>query len=500
MNRTTSTFGKTLATLMATGMLLLFLSTAWAALPTGDFDLDKDADGSDLFKLGQNLSGGSLDPADIEIFTINFGLPQITHARSISQWEITWTFDQPTRFGQFANEDFWVLGPVTIIAIDPASVTVEGRVMNGSMLDPSPQSGSNQGYDSSMYAGYGPYYQDELNAARPGGKDLSRNNPLFIASAHCLVSAISKPEAGVRPQLQTAAVLTILPQVPLSNSFRPAYSGSDKTIRFHVDQMRMDLLANLAPVSSTPDMVSVLNWFARPFLDHVPNWMSDYHHPEDNLPYYGRDISARIGDGALVLQLDLPVEQKQTLLIRYLQVGIDFYGVLMDGGQENWVPDGGHSSGRKWPILFAGLILGDAAMQAVGPGDGTGLGWFGEDAQTFYVTQADVDREHTPDLRNCYYEPYEPEDISLPEWGIRHGTDPLADNKAWCAIYRQCCTANAWPGFVLAARIMGAKELWGHDVLFDYQDRYMAIQTPGTWQRSWSRFSEEMWETYRDQY
>jgi hypothetical protein len=40
---------------MAMGIRLLSLSTPWAALPTGDFDLDTDADGRDIFKLGQNL-------------------------------------------------------------------------------------------------------------------------------------------------------------------------------------------------------------------------------------------------------------------------------------------------------------------------------------------------------------------------------------------------------------------------------------------------------------
>ncbi len=428
------------------------------------------------------------------------GLENANQTQSISQFGIIWTFSAPVTFGQFANGDYWVVGPVTINDIDPPSQELDGRIMNGSMLDPSPRDGTDQGYDSAMYAGYGPHFRDDLNVARPGGQDLTELNALVITAGHSLVSSISLPESGARPQLKTAAVLSVLSDIPPNNSFRPPYSGPDKTIRFQTDRINSSLLASLPRISTTPSLATAEDWFARPYIDHVPNWMSDYHHPQDNLPNYGRQIAARIGDGALMLQLDFSPAEKQTLLIRYLQVGIDLYGVLKDGGQNNWVPNGGHASGRKWPILFAGLIFGDADMKNIGAGDGSGPFHFGEDGQTFFVSQGDVDRTHTPDLRGCTYQAYEQADIGLPEWGIRHSTNPLADNKSWCTVYRQCCTANAWSGFVLAAHIMDARALWSHDALFDYQDRYMAIETAGTWQRSWTNFSEEMWDTYREHY
>ena len=47
---------------------------------------------------------------------------------------------------------------------------------------------------------------------------------------------------------------------------------------------------------------------------------------------------------------------------------------------------------------------------------------------------------------------------------------------------------------------MDAKDLWAHDPLFDYQDRYMDTQTPGDWTRCWDDFTEEMWDTYRELY
>jgi len=40
-------------------------------------------------------------------------------AASVTQSGITWTFDKPYEVGQFANSDWWVLGPVQITAITP---------------------------------------------------------------------------------------------------------------------------------------------------------------------------------------------------------------------------------------------------------------------------------------------------------------------------------------------------------------------------------------------
>ena len=38
---------------------------------------------------------------------------------SVSQYGITWTFERPARAGRFVNGDWYVVGPVTVKAIDP---------------------------------------------------------------------------------------------------------------------------------------------------------------------------------------------------------------------------------------------------------------------------------------------------------------------------------------------------------------------------------------------
>lgn len=424
------------------------------------------------------------------------------YTRQISQFGITWTFSEDVPYGRFANGDYWVVGPVTIVGIDPASIETGGRTINGSMINPTPRNGSVQGYDSAMYGNYGPHFDAALNVARPNQQDLSTANPLIVAPNASLVSSTSDPTAGARPQLLTAAILTVMDTAPPDGAFRPPYCGADKTIHHYRQELHYERLASLAPVASTPPLADVERYFERPWIDHVPNWVADYLHPGDNLPHYGREMADEVGIGALMLLLNFSDQEKETLLTRYVQLGIDLYGVVLDGGQNNWPPNGGHESGRKWPIIMAGIMLDDAAMQSIGPGDGSGRAYFGEDGQTFYVTQADIDMVHSPDPRAAAEE-YAQTDLGLPEWGIVHATNATADNKNWEATYRLCCTGVAWSGFVLAARIMDARALWGHDALFDYQDRYMQVTAddgayPG-W-RAWDDFSEEMWDTYRADY
>lgn len=434
----------------------------------------------------------------------------------ISQFGITWTFNKDYSVGEFANGDYWVIGPVTIIKIDPASVEVNGRIINGSMVNPSPRLGQKQGYDSKLYAEYHKAgdYDPGLNAALPGGMDLSQSNPLILQPNCSLVSVVSIPNAEGAAQLQVAAILTVLDSVPEEGSFRPPYSGTDKTIRFNTSQLNYTLLASLKPVPGSPGLSVVERYFERPWIDHIPLWPARAQHPVDNMPDYGREMATQIGVGALMLHLNYSNTQKEKLLVRYLQLGIDLYGIVQDGGEKNWTGMGGHASGRKFPILFAGLVLDNPDMKNIGERSGDYLysdGYgpnnvppdyvhFGEDDQTFYVTQVDIDATHSsqwnPDRRDVQKIPYEREDIGLPEWGIVHAIVPEQSNKYWNTAYRRV-SSPCWGGIVLAVHIMGAKDLWNHDVLFDYKDRYM--QATPDW-RQMSRFVESMWDVYRNDY
>lgn len=441
-------------------------------------------------------------------------------AMSISQFGITWDFAEEAEYGQFANGDYWVVGPVSISRITPASVETMGittgyeftpstsgdaepRTMHGSMLNPSPRSNTTQGYESETTQGYdsetyawhsnpetGKRYPTNYGASLNVALGVSDDNRLQLPAGSSLVSSISH-EQGERPQIKTHAVLTVLDFAPAEGSFRPPYSGSNKTVGFNKDQLNYSLLQRITPVASVLDISTVSDYFEKPWIDHVPNFGARYIHASDNMPDYGREISTDIGEAALMLHLDYSDMEKEELLIRFVQLGIDFYGITQDGGENNWLPNGGHESGRKWPIMFAGLMLGDTDMANIGFTDVQ----FGEDGQTFYVDQEVVDRNYEEDCGG-----YASEQIGMPEYGIRHSYNPKADNALWSeSAYRRCCTANAWGGFVLAAHIMDQQANWNHDALFDYQDRYMSTEQENYYRQT-STFVEDMWDTYRGGY
>ncbi len=434
-------------------------------------------------------------------------------ASALQQFGITWTFDTTYPVGQFANRDFWVVGPVKIIGINPPSTLVSGRIRNGSMLNPVPGNAS-QGYDNSMPSNT---YDAALNVAY----SRSSSNPLVLAAHSSLVSTISLDAAGSLPQLQRAAVLTVLTSPAAAGSFRPPYSGSDKTIKFDKSALNYSLLKSLAPVAETPTLASVEAMFAAPWIDHQGTWVARYQHPSLNMPDYGREMHTNIGIGALMLHLNFTNAQKETLFIRYVQLGIDLYGVVANGGSWHWFNDGGHAGGRKWPILFAGLALHDTDMESIGAQSGdslyqTGYGpahnppgyvHFGEDDQTFYVASLDVSVTNgptwNPDSRDAQRIPYSSSDLGLPEWGIRHSSNPELSNK-WLPTEYRAVACPPFHGTALAALLTpGGKARWNHDAFFDYTDRYMAFTAPGGeyagWWRSMSNFTANMWDTYRAQ-
>jgi len=327
----------------------------------------------------------------------------------ISQFGITWTFDKQYEYGQFANGDYWVVGPVTIVDINPRSIVSSGRTINGSMVNP--LSTYRQGFDSNIVA-----YDVSYNAGRPSNSDLSVNNPLIVTAGKSVVSTKSLATPIQSVLLENAAVLTVLSSAPPPDSFRPPYVGTDKTIRFNKLNLNYNLLSSLAPVPGTPTLhkdtlsdptnqqETVERRFERPWLDFVPSASGTAIHPTQCMQPYSREAADDVGIGSLMLNLDYSNSEKEILLVRMVQLGIDEYGVVTNGGLNAFENDGGVFSGHKWPILFAGIMLNDSNMKAIGQKSGDylysgsyGAGnpppdyiHFGEDDQTFYVKAADI--------------------------------------------------------------------------------------------------------------
>ena len=459
--------------------------------------------------------------------------PQMAESKktnSITQYGITWTFGTPVEVGQFVTGDYYVVGNCTIVSITPKPG--EGR--NGSELNPA-LNDSRSGYDSRVASGR---YDSRMSAQLP----------ISMKPGDALISTISttQEEFGKLPNwlrksdksgcpVKSACVLTCVEKSLPADAFRPAYCDRSQKI-YYAHDLKRDLLPSL-PYGKETFATSEGQLTIKEFEDHfIRVWLDlvffSFDAPAEYQPQYGRELGRAMGLGSLILMTDIPTAKKEKLLVGMVQNGIDLWGIAKSGFK-GWPAWGGHGSGRKWPIIFAGMMLGDNQMAQPTVTYPNLL--FGEDMQTKYDkgwTGADV-----------VYAGHRGVDangqdvVSTPGWGQYEKLEP----KDWPndpaepgmnEMYRRCCTSHAWVGMALAAKIMHAEKNWNHDAFFNYVDRWMteddtqAIKIikeqtnkePYTkfsyaahgldftnqdyaYQRqTWDSFINEMWAKYRSKY
>jgi len=429
---------------------------------------------------------------------------------SVSQYGITWTFDKPARVGQFVTGDFYVVGPVTVKAIDPAP---EGG-FHGSMLNPQP----------SEYQGYA-----ARNGLENGSDDrvykaeLAAKLPIAMVPGDSLVSTISMDNGktgrtfrlyerhrggGPDSVNKAAAVLTCLDAPVPGDTFRPSYCGKQKK-RYRFRDLNLKLLPSLELTPGAPDLDGLARVFERPWIDHAYSWSSRHIHPIQNMPEYGQQVGHAVEDGGLLLLGSAPLEKKRKLLVGFVQVGVDLFGCV-ERGARGWPGAGGFGSGRKWPIVFAGILFQDKDMQSVkaefGEDDQTAFGKCWTGAKVVFAGQYPIVARENPARFADERGPYE--HLPPSQWKSSMGEG-----------YRRCCTSRCWVGQALAARLMHAEKLWNHDAFFAYVDRWMTeddkefrveidkyypklnlVDETKTWahQGACEDFVKEMWTKYRE--
>ena len=388
---------------------------------------------------------------------------------TLSQYGIIWTFSKPVLAGRFVTGDWWVVGPVEVSSVSPAPK--DG--LNGSVVNP--KAGDKQGYDKRVV-----HYDESMRCLFP----LNLKPGQSLVSTESLKNLGEPPSEAVYPKahkecaLRTAVVLTCLDKAPPADAFRPAYVGDWKEI-FRAGDLHRERLPALARVKDSPDLPKLERNFERIWLDHKAGFTSGFIHPLGNMPDYGREITALVSTAALTLILSDPEKKNETLLLRFIQKGIDNYGVVRSNNVI-WTADGGHDSGRKWPILFAGLLLGHDGMMHVKAA-------FAEDEQTYYgkgfkgqtvlwtIRPVHISARH--------------EESDPAKWGT-FGQGP---NNGFKADGYRKLNGPTWLGQALAARTMGAMELWDHPAYFDYVDRWCKEEG----EAAADPFTKAMWNTYR---
>jgi hypothetical protein len=355
-----------------------------------------------------------------------------------------------------------------------------------------------------LKAGYTQGYDSRSGSFR---KSDAVTLPLELAPNRSLISSISNSslpvdhfnkdlmwEAEKKSQvvMKAAAVLTCLDREPPADAFRPPYAGTEKPL-FRAKDIQWELLPRLQPAGEVPSWEAFERYFQRPWIDHILSWSQQELVPNENQPPYGREYARLVSMASLMVLLDEPRERKEKLTIGLIQRGIDLYGLAMVGGY--WNEGGGHSSGRKWPILFASILLDNPALAhlpdtAVFQEDTQtyyGKGWFGQEVLWQMI------------IHHGNREPYE--EKSPDQW---EKWDKTSES------YRTCCNASAWVGTALAARYLKAMKRWNHDAHFDYVDRWMREDDPyagerGTYPRpkaettTFDPFVTAMWRAHRPQ-
>lgn len=413
---------------------------------------------------------------------------------SLSQYGITWKFNKKVHVGKFITGSYYVVGPVMVTSITP---TPEGG-RNGSMLNGPAKYQS--GYDSRSI-GY--------------SASTTTKAPVNLIPGYSLISSISLKDneknrepvfarhGEPQTNLKSAAVLTCLSTpVPL-DAFQPSYSDTTARV-YRASDLHRELLPKLKRVPKTPDLPTWERIFERPWIDHMMGWGNRETHPTDNMPEYSRETSRAVSIASLMLMEDFTDQQKEKLLLSFVQYGIDLWGTARAGG--GWEAIGGYGNGRKWPIILSGILLGDKEMEK--PNTTIPKIRFGEDEQTKYGkgwTGAKVIfAGHTPvggtGDRGGY------EDLPPSQW-----PGPINTQSEG---YRRCCTSISWVGSALAARIMHAEKSWNHVAYFDYCDRWMTEDdtqalaeikkqlgkdlSSQPQRQTWDPFVDEMWAKYRN--
>lgn len=452
--------------------------------------------------------------------------PQTT-ASSITKDGITWKFSQSVPVGKFVTGDYYVVGPVTITAITPKP-TKSDPYLNGSVVN-LPTSNGKSGFDSRL--------NDGVDESWWFDASLRSYPPIQLKPGDTLVSSISLKVPHTIPEVMRAtdmnaspvkkmSVLTVLANAPSADAFRPSYCDRSQTI-YHANRLQRNLLPSLAPPnpSQTPPLSQFEFWYRRAWIDTNP-FLFDV--PALYMPSYGQHIAFADSYAALLLMLDFPAKEKVRLTNYFVQYGIDLYGCLQAG--VGWPAFGGHHSGRKLPIIFAGVLLNEDGMKNV---SAAYPNQFGEDMQTVYIDKIPgnysqawqgatviygghygVDSDGNP-ISPGVYGPYE--QLQPKDW-------PLYDGYQIGEAYRRCCTSVSWVGEALAARLLHAEKAWNYPAFFDYVDRWMMEddsddvaeikrQTGFDYSSDWERqgqtrfwlqgefpqntFVDDMWKAYR---
>ncbi len=401
----------------------------------------------------------------------------------VTQYGITFFFDDLYTVGKFANGDFWVktdseTGKVVITGIIPDFMFVDDyRWINGWEVNPAAGTKVGHGF-CSEFVGFDLELVPDLPYSAGPGESI-------LKSVRSDVPA-RKDQSSDRCEkcLKTMVVLTVVAEPPPGNGslvFRPPYVATNKPY-YYVDSMRTDLLPSVEPAGIPPTLQQIARNYKMVQVEHTGRSMGYDMRPLDNFvnSVYGGAVGSRYGEAALRLMLNDPLEDKMEALINFTQMSIDFYHSTLEG--RDFGAGGGHQPGHILPLAWFAVMLGDDEAKNYVKNEAVIKTWehdflqpsirdstralYGSEDNVFgsfepyrYWNYITLDLAPTNMSNICYPDPY----------GYIDGGGSL--NRPLSSY--QTTMSGVWQGVAAAGVIMPElAEMYNHPLLFDYVERW----------------------------
>jgi len=278
---------------------------------------------------------------------------------------VTWQFQSGTgTTGRFIGpQDFWIADSqgITIMDVDP----LDGRTFAAI----NPDAGYGQAQALCPHVSN---FQPQQNILA----ELNPSNPATWVDVPAGSSVVFLREYEAKTDetwAQAACILTVLETAPPANSFRPPWTGTDKTVAYDLTDLNMGIFANVTEPDSAPSFATCEAWFAYPVLDWCLN-PADYAAgmPRANIPRTGVELANKVNVAALKLNCNHANSDKRLLAAYLVQYGLDLGGIMAVNHNYlyGWIDDQGTYdldnwySGRFVPAVLAAQALNDSALKA----------------------------------------------------------------------------------------------------------------------------------------
>lgn len=253
---------------------------------------------------------------------------------------------------------------------DEASTGARMRARHGTMVNPWQGQSGREARPLAFDSYYGFFssadvipYDHSLNVD-PG----ATGEPLELAEGSVVKSESVLDEGGHtisqadKTRILQFSILTVVPEIPAANSFRPSMRGTDKRSYWTTDQLDIagKRTANTGDRPFTTTHIS--NVTAR--IKHIQNVFAPYQEPArrwnpgahgNGVDIYGDDWYGQFSAAFAAFYGDYTDAELEDLLKATVQVGIDIYGLLNDNGY--YYPAQAHHAGRKGICFMAGFLL-----------------------------------------------------------------------------------------------------------------------------------------------